>query len=115
GMDVVTEYRVRLPDGGLRWVAAHFRAHRGVDRKLTMVHGVLRDVTDERHARDETEQLRRELTHTGRVTMLGQLSAALAHDLNQPLGAILRNAEAAEILLQSPAPALDEIRAIVAD
>ena len=66
---------------------------------------------DERSLRE----LRQELTHVGRVTMLGQLSSSLAHELNQPLGAILRNAEAAEIFLQSDHPDLDELRAIVAD
>jgi C4-dicarboxylate-specific signal transduction histidine kinase len=59
--------------------------------------------------------LRRDLAHAGRVTMLGQLSSALAHELNQPLGAILRNAEAAEMMLRSPTPDLDELRAIIAD
>jgi C4-dicarboxylate-specific signal transduction histidine kinase len=47
--------------------------------------------------------------------MLGQLASSLAHELNQPLGAILRNAEAAELFLQSDAPDLGELRAIVAD
>ena len=47
--------------------------------------------------------------------MMGQLASALAHEINQPLGAILRNAEAAELFLQNTSPDLDEIRAIVAD
>jgi signal transduction histidine kinase len=64
---------------------------------------------------EETKELRRDLAHAGRVTMLGQLSSALAHELNQPLGAILRNAEAAEMMLRSPTPDLDELRAIIAD
>jgi C4-dicarboxylate-specific signal transduction histidine kinase len=46
---------------------------------------------------------------------MGQLTSALAHELNQPLGAILRNAEAAEIFLQQQNPDLQEIRAILAD
>ena len=46
---------------------------------------------------------------------MGQLTSALAHELNQPLGAILRNAEAAEIFLQNEKPDLEEIRAILAD
>ena len=46
---------------------------------------------------------------------MGQLTTALAHELNQPLGAILRNAEAAEIFLQNEKPDLEEIRAILAD
>jgi signal transduction histidine kinase len=47
--------------------------------------------------------------------MMGQLAAALAHELNQPLHAILRNAEAAEIFLESDQPDLEELRAIVSD
>ena len=59
--------------------------------------------------------MRQELTHVGRISMMGQLAASLAHEINQPLGAILRNAEAAELFMQGPSPDLDEIRAIVAD
>jgi two-component system, LuxR family, sensor kinase FixL len=55
------------------------------------------------------------LAHVTRVSTMGQLASALAHELNQPLGAILRNAEAAEIFLQKEQPDLEEIRAILAD
>ena len=65
--------------------------------------------------RQELEELRSELTRAGRVTALGQLAAALAHELSQPLGAILRNAEAAQLHLNGPHPDLDELREIVAD
>ena len=47
--------------------------------------------------------------------MMGQLASGLAHEINQPLAAILRNAEAAELFLQHATPDLDEIRAILAD
>ena len=59
--------------------------------------------------------MRREVAHVGRVTMMGQLASALAHEINQPLGAILRNAEAAELFMQNASPDLEEIRAIIAD
>jgi len=59
--------------------------------------------------------LRRHLAHLSRVSTLGQLSTALAHELNQPLGAILSNAEAAEMLLDADLPALDQVREILAD
>jgi two-component system, LuxR family, sensor kinase FixL len=68
-----------------------------------------------RQTRQELEELRSELARSGRVTVLGQLASALAHELSQPLGAILRNAEAAELHLNSPSPDLDELREIVAD
>ena len=60
-------------------------------------------------------QQRNELAHVARVSTMGQLASSLAHELNQPLGAILRNAEAAELFLQDPSPDLDEVRAILAD
>jgi signal transduction histidine kinase len=63
----------------------------------------------------ELQQKRDELTHVSRVSMMGQLAATLAHELNQPLGAILRNAEAGELFLQDPSPDLDELRAILED
>ena len=68
-----------------------------------------------RLAMQQTMELRDTLAHTGRVSLLGQLSSALAHELSQPLGAILRNAEAAEIMLQQAAPDVEELRAIVDD
>lgn len=66
-------------------------------------------------SQNEVRGLRHELAHAGRVSMLGQLSTSLAHELSQPLGAILRNAEAADLFLQQEQPDLDELREIVAD
>jgi len=63
----------------------------------------------------ELEELRGNLRQLGRVSIMGHLASALAHELNQPLGAILRNAEAAELHLQTVQPDLDELRSIVAD
>lgn len=75
----------------------------------------LRDITGRKQAEAEAQELHQKLAHASRVTMLGQLASSLAHELNQPLGAILRNAEAAELFLQSERPDLDELRAIVTD
>jgi signal transduction histidine kinase len=74
-------------------------------------------VQRKRQQRAEAEILRQrtELAHVSRVSMMGQLASALTHELNQPLGAILRNAEAAEVYLQSELPNLKEIRAILTD
>lgn len=60
-------------------------------------------------------ELRRELSLADRVTLLGQFTTSLAHELGQPLGAILRNAEAAELFLEREPPDLEEVRAILAD
>jgi signal transduction histidine kinase len=80
-----------------------------------MAFDLSRDILVSRRAQLESEELRRELALAGRVSLLGLLASALAHELSQPLGAILRNAETAEILLREPAPDIEELRAIVTD
>ena len=77
--------------------------------------GLLAQRKQRRRAEAEILNQRVELAHVTRVSTMGQLASALAHELNQPLGAILRNAEAAEILLQKEKPDLEEIRAILED
>ncbi len=68
-----------------------------------------------RRAETEISRQRTELAHVSRVSTMGQLASALAHELSQPLGAILRNTEAAELFLKNDRPDLVEIRAILAD
>lgn len=63
----------------------------------------------------EAQRLRQDLTHIGRVSALGELTASLAHELNQPLTAILSNAQVAERLLAAAAPNLEEVREILRD
>jgi two-component system sensor kinase FixL len=115
GGDSSMHFRIVLPDGTERWILARGRAEVSGGGRLPTLRGVLRDVTDQKTSETEAEELRRELAHIGRVTALGQLASALAHELSQPLGAILRNAEAAELLLRCPSPDLAELRAIVTD
>jgi PAS domain S-box-containing protein len=76
---------------------------------------VIEDITERKQAEAELLRQRAELAHVARVSTMGELAASVAHELNQPLGAILANAEAAELFLQQNPPALDEVRAIVAD
>jgi C4-dicarboxylate-specific signal transduction histidine kinase len=63
----------------------------------------------------EAGRLRQELTHIGRVSALGELTASLAHELNQPLTAILNNAEVAQKLLEAEVPNIAELREIMKD
>ncbi len=77
--------------------------------------GLLAQRAKRRRAEEEILNQRTELAHVARVSTMGQLSSSLAHELKQPLGAILRNAEAAELLLAEQKPDLEEIRAILAD
>ena len=73
------------------------------------------NVTGRRQAMLEIEEQRRELSHLARVAVLGQLSGALAHELNQPLTSIASNAEAARRLLKRTPPDLVEIDEILGD
>jgi signal transduction histidine kinase len=66
-------------------------------------------------AEREAGRLRQELAHIGRVSAMGELTASLAHELNQPLTAILNNAEVAQQHLQAAAPNLQELREILDD
>src|SRR4051794_37837826 len=56
-----------------------------------------------------------EVTHLNRTAAAGALSASFAHELNQPLGAILSNADAAEVLIASDWPDLTQLKEIIAD
>jgi two-component system, LuxR family, sensor kinase FixL len=110
-----TEYRVVLPRGDVRWIGSRGRVEFDGAKKPILVRSVSNDITEQKEAEDESQNLRRQVAHVGRVSMMGQLASSLAHEINQPLGAILRNAEAAELLMQDKSPDLDEIRAILAD
>ena len=73
------------------------------------------DVTNVRLAELEAQRSRQELAHVARVSTVGELTASLAHQLNQPLGAIMTNAQAARRLLDSPTPDFAKLHAILVD
>jgi PAS domain S-box-containing protein len=78
----------------------------GADRFLTIV----RNLTETRLSQAETHRARLELGRVGRLSMLGEIAASMAHELNQPLAAIVSNARAGQRLLQSGAGAdLEEV------
>jgi C4-dicarboxylate-specific signal transduction histidine kinase len=106
------EYRVPVRDGGVRWVAARGRTEKG---KRRQVHGVAVDITERKLAELRAAEDRSALRHMTRVSMLGQLSASIAHQLNQPLAAILGNAEAARKMLARETIDVVELREICDD
>jgi signal transduction histidine kinase len=81
--------------------------------------GLITFLLHERHLRHDAEvesrQRMTELAHVNRQATTGELSSSIAHELNQPLGSILTNAETAEMILKSDHPDLGEIREILAD
>jgi len=109
------EYRVITPDGATRWIAARGRVARSPSGKPLHLRGISMDISERKRAEAEAGELRRELAQVQRASTLGLLASSLAHEINQPLGAILRNAEAAELFLQRDPPDLEELRAIIVD
>ena len=104
-----------LPDGRIRWIAAIGRVEFDSRGRPVRSRGACIDITSRKQAEQEMLRLRQDIAHVGRVSVMGQLASALAHEINQPLGAILRNAEAAALFMQDPSPDLAEITAILED
>ena len=104
------EYRLRRHDGKYRWIS-----DRGVPRydarnQFQGYIGSCVDVTERKEAEAEAERSQQELAHVSRVSTLGALAGSLAHELRQPLAAIVVSAEAAQQLMESPRPDEEEIR-----
>lgn len=103
------EQHLRMPNGERRVLS--------VSSELVNLHGepcyisMAKDITEIQ----QVEEARRKLQQASRLGMLGELTASIAHEINQPLGAILSNADAASILMESPEPPLHEIREILSD
>ena len=87
--DYTGEYRVILPDGTQRWIVTRGRMHSDTQGKPGRMMGAAIDITGRKQAELEIVQQRNEVAHLSRVTTLGEISGSLAHELNQPLGAIL--------------------------
>lgn len=85
------------------------------DGKPYAVCGISTDVTELRKTRNEMQQLRRQVWHADRVERTGAITASLAHELSQPLTAILTNAQAGLRFLAQNDPDLEELRAILQD
>ena len=113
--DYAAEYRVVLPDNTQRWVAARGRVYPDTQGKPVRMMGATTDITASKQAEEKAQRQHQELAHLSRVTTVSTLSGSLAHELNQPLGIILSNAQAAqELLLQDP-PDVSEVSEILSD
>lgn len=112
GRDLDIEYRTVHEDGETRWIALRGGAERRGGARLL---GVALDVTERKRSELQAERDRAALRHMARVSMLGQLSASIAHELNQPLTSILSNAEAAQLILDRDPVNTTELRKICND
>jgi PAS domain S-box-containing protein len=115
GGEFEVQYRVERNDGQMRWLASRGTVELDSRGRPTRLRGVTSDVTHRIEAELDAQRHRDELAHLSRIAMLGQLSGSLAHELNQPLTAILSNAQAALRFLKTDPVDLDEVREILVD
>jgi PAS domain S-box-containing protein len=108
------DYRVCHPDGMIKYL--HVVGHPIVNATGNVVEfvGTSVDVTERRQAEEIRHDLQNKLAHANRVTLMGQLTASIAHEVNQPIGATVTNAQAALHFLDSQPPGLNEVRQALA-
>lgn len=105
--DIEVEHRLLLPDGSVKHV--HFVAHRAsTEADGDEYVGALMDVTDTKLAQEALARSTAELAHVTRVTMLGELAASIAHEVTQPMAAIVTNGDAGLRWLNRPQPEIAE-------
>ena len=80
-----------------------------------LIAGLLREHRRRQLAEVQSRQRMAELVHVNRIATAGELTASIAHEINQPLGSILTNAETAEVILNSSSPDIAELKDIVKD
>jgi two-component system, LuxR family, sensor kinase FixL len=114
GSEFEMEYRIVRPGGEMHWIALRGSGERrtGADPHVL---GMSIDFTRRKLAESEALRRQSEVAHLSRVTMLGELSGSIAHELNQPLTAILSNAQAGERFLARADCDPSEIREILGD
>ncbi len=112
---LISEERITDAAGQTHWLQTIKRPIQDKDGSVSQVLGVSTDITARKQTEIELAGQRNELAHLSRVMMLGELSGSLAHELNQPLTAILSNAQAAQRFMAKAYPDLGELRDILQD
>ncbi|MEH2476127.1 PAS domain S-box-containing protein [Nitrobacteraceae bacterium AZCC 2161] len=112
GKDFDHGYRLLMPDSSVKYVHAVARAVKDASGSIAFV-GAVTDVTARKRAEEELHEAQANLAHVTRVTALGELTASIAHEVNQPLAAVVTNAAACLRWLDHETPNLDEARSTV--
>jgi PAS domain S-box-containing protein len=110
GRNIDLEHRLLLPDGSVKNIRLVAHAVRDEAGQLEF-NGALMDITAGKRAEEELIRAQAELARVARVTTLGELTASIAHEINQPLGAMVANGNAGLRWLERAIPDVDEARA----
>jgi PAS domain S-box-containing protein len=105
---MTVEHRVMTP-GGWRWLSWSARGIVDAGGRLTGIVASARDITARRRAEEQARQHLQSLAHVTRVSSMGEMASAIAHEINQPLTAIANYSYASVRMLRSGAAAQDEI------
>ena len=112
GKDWELEHQLQMPDGSIKSVHVVARAVRDESGSVEFV-GAIMDISAAKRAELELRQAQAELAHVSRVTALGELTASIAHEVSQPIAAVVSNAEAASRWLKAEPPNLDKVREVL--
>jgi C4-dicarboxylate-specific signal transduction histidine kinase len=104
------EKRYLRKDGGIIWARVSVSVVARTDRSSGFLLALSEDVTDRRSAEEALDETRSELAHIARLTMLSTLTAAIAHEINQPLSGIVTNASTCLRMLDGNPPNLEGAR-----
>ena len=116
GRSVATEYRIVTKDGRHRWLCDHARPlWNETTQSVSRILGAAQDITDRKQAEDEARRHQDVLAHVSRLSMMGELTGQLAHEINQPLCTVVGNAQTAQRLLGLPVPDLAELNSALDD
>ncbi|MEY2493488.1 MAG: hypothetical protein QOH24_2439 [Verrucomicrobiota bacterium] len=107
------EARVRAADGEYRWFLIRGLPLRDERGNIVKWYGTMTDIEDGKRAEEALRKANADLAHITRVITMGELTASIAHEINQPLAAIVTNADACMVWLSSEPPNLEEARAAV--
>jgi signal transduction histidine kinase len=112
GADYDVEFRIRRTDGDIRYLRGI--GHHSPSQEVGEYFGITMDITERKRAEEERERLRlleADLAHINRVNMMGELAAALAHEIKQPIAASITSASACLRWLAHDPPDLERARA----
>jgi PAS domain S-box-containing protein len=109
------QVRVQRPDGTVRWIEHTCQPVTDDAGRFVGIRGSNRDITVRKKAEIQEQQHREDLARVGRVATLSELTGTLAHEIIQPLMAIMNNSQAARRLLDNPDLDLGEVKEILED
>jgi C4-dicarboxylate-specific signal transduction histidine kinase len=110
------DFRFRVgTEGAVRWLSARANPTRPDNGCTPVVTGLFTDVTQLKRLEDDRETQRREVAHLTRRTLVNELSSSIAHELNQPLSAIMMNAETALKILGNGTCGVEQVRDALRD